>query len=390
MLLENLRWILGNSFSRRFGARRGSAGPGWAWHGMAGQGVARQGKHRWSNVMKIALLHRHHKDRIKETNAAFPFLEAKGIDVLTFKKFDRTGNKFWKSILWIFYAPLLVFGKGYDVIYCDDSMPFYPILVKFASPNSKLVLRIGDFHLMYYTSGWLYEFLHFFEKIGWRIADWILPISKEMYWEIIKGIEINESYGRYDRINNDPVVPKVHTILDPVNENDFLEENAGNKNIVMFHGVLTKNKGIDVLIESARKLKNISFVIYGDGPDRKRLENISPSNIFFQGWISFDRMPQAIATCTIGVALRSDNAGNEYVVTSPFLQYGICGKPCLVTRREVFGDYPWQFSGVDEMVEKIKYLIAYPEEGKKLKNYIIKNHDAKKIADEIWQILKSL
>ena len=159
---------------------------------------------------KIALLHRYPADQIKSTNAAFPYLvydysipcdfspfavnswPKKRMDILTFKKFDRLSKhkKFWKSLLWIFYAPCLVFGKGYDVIYCDDSYPFYPIFVKLASPWSKVVLRIGDFHLMYYYSGWAYKFLHFFEKIGWKMADRIIAISMPM------AVKINwESFG---------------------------------------------------------------------------------------------------------------------------------------------------------------------------------------------------
>src|SRR3990167_9192998 len=100
---------------------------------------------------KIALLHRYPAERIKETNAAFPYLRDKGIDVLTFKTFDRTGHwkKFFKSLAWIFYAPFLVMGKRYDVIYCDDSYPFYPLLVKLMSPWSRVVTRLGGFHLMY-------------------------------------------------------------------------------------------------------------------------------------------------------------------------------------------------------------------------------------------------
>ena len=99
---------------------------------------------------KIALLHRYPSDRIKETNAAFPYLKEKGIDVLTFKTFDRTGKwgKFFKSLAWIFYAPMLVFGKEYDAIYCDDSYPFYPALVKIVSPESRGIIRLGDLHLM--------------------------------------------------------------------------------------------------------------------------------------------------------------------------------------------------------------------------------------------------
>lgn len=322
---------------------------------------------------KIALLHRHSKDRIKETNAAFPYLEAKGIDVLTYKTFDRMipFKKAIKDLFWIVYAPFLVFGKKYDVIYCDDSFPFYPALVKLVSPKSKVVIRIGDFHLMYYYSGLAYNILHFFEKIGWRMADEIIAISVEMAGKI------REEINKYVHVAEDPVDPKDFPIID--------QKNYGT---VMFHGTLTRNKNVDILLEAARRMPKVNFVVIGDGPDRSRLESLSPYNVFFKGWVPFKSISRYIATCAMGVALRSDNQGNEYVVTSPFLQYGIMGKPCLVTRRKVFGNYEWQFSGVDEFIEKAEKLLRTPyEEGQKLREYILKNHDAEKIAGEIWSLL---
>ena len=326
---------------------------------------------------KIALLHRYPKDSIKETNAAFPYLEEKGIDVLTFKTFDRTSQwkKFFKSLLWIVYAPLLVFGKGYDVIYCDDSYPFYPALVKLVSPKSKVVIRLGDLHLMYYYSGLVYQVLHFFEKIAWRMADYVIPISVEMERFLIP-LCAKKSY-----IN-------IIEILDPVDPKDFPILDSKHHGTVMFHGLLVKNKNVDIMLEAARRMPEVNFVVIGDGPDRKRLEDLAPINVFFKGWVPFKSMSRHIATCAVGLALRSDNPGNEYVVTSPFLQYGIMGKPCLVTRRKVFGDYEWQFSGVDELVSKLKILLMSPfKHGESLREYVLKNHDAKKIGDTIWNLL---
>jgi len=325
---------------------------------------------------KIALLHRYPANQIKETNAAFPYLKGKGIDVLTFRKFDKLNHrkKFWKSIAWIFYAPLLVLGKGYDVIYCDDSYPFYPALVKLASPKSKVVLRIGDFHLMYYYSGLVYRILHFFEKITWKIADEILAISEEMRCRI-----------EYE------IGKKVMTVLDPVEERDFLSANTlkTKEKIVMFHGLLNRNKNIDVLLAAARRMPEISFWIVGDGPDCARLKNIAPKNVSFKGWQPYSHMYSFINNCDIGIALRSDNPGNDFVVTSPFLQYGVMGKPCLVTRRRVFGAYEWQFSNVDQLIEKIKIIFQKPGEGEKLRRYILKHHRAEDVAEKIWSLLLS-
>jgi len=322
---------------------------------------------------KIALLHRYPADRIQETNAAFPYLQEKGIDVLTFKSFNRISKwrKFFKSMAWIVYAPLLVAGKGYDVIYCDDSYPFYPALVKLVSPKSKVVIRLGDLHLMYYCSGLIYQILHFFEKIAWNMADEIITISEAMTKHLI------DETGR-----------GICTILDPVDPGDFPVNGYKSHGTIMFHGLLTKNKNVDILLEAARRLPKMNFVVIGDGPDRWRLESNAPHNVFFKGWIPFANISRYIATCAMGVALRSDNPGNEYVVTSAFLQYGVMGKPCLVTRRKVFGNYEWQFSTVDEMVEKIKLLMMRPwEEGQKLREYVLENHDAKKIAEQIWSVL---
>ena len=325
---------------------------------------------------KIALLHRYPKDQIQETNASFRYLKNNGLDVLTFKKFERLSKwkKFFKSIAWIFYAPSLVIGRGYDVIYCDDSYPIYPALVKAVSPCSKVVIRLGDIHLLYYYKGWVYKALHFLEKIAWIMADEIVAISEAM------ADYIEQEIGRRPKVALDPVDPK-----------DFPKKYSYNSGDIMFHGTLTKNKNVDVLLEAAKLLPDRDFTIIGEGPDYQRLKKNAPTNVYFQGWVPFRDMWLHIGSCSIGVALRSDNPGNEYVVTSPFLQYGVMGKPCLVTKRKVFGDYEWQFSTAQELADKIKALSPQEIliEGWKLREYVVKHHSAEKIAEEIWCLLQS-
>ena len=330
--------------------------------------------------MRIGIMHRYPLKQIKETNASINFLidrikkEGHTVDVLTFKKFDRVNSylKFWKGLFWIFYAPILLIGKKYDVLYLDDSMPFYGAFVKLVSPKSKVVLRIGDFHLMYYYSGWAYKFLHFFEKIGWLLADEIVAISEAMAEKICEEVKPH----------------KVSVVLDPVDPNDFPMAGAGDGS-VMFHGTITRNKNLDLLIEAAYLLPKVDFVIIGDGPDLKRLKKFAPDNVFFDGWIPFKDVWKKISKCSIGVALRSDNPGNEYVVTSPFIQYGIIGKPCLVTKRKVFGNYHWQFSTARQMADKIEDLLTAEIDSKGLRELFIRRHGAEKIAEEIWALLQA-
>ena len=327
--------------------------------------------------MKIAILHRFPEEEIKQTNAAFPFINRKGVDVLTFKAFNRVSSK-WKllkSFIWIFYAQSLI-KKYYDVIYCDDSFPFYPIFVKMFNRKSKVVLRLGDFHLMYYTWGKLYKFLHFFERIGWKMADEIYVISKPMA-TLVK-YEIGD------------ISQKVKIILDPVNPDDFIiEEKTENKKVVMFHGLLIKNKNVDVLLQASHILPEIEFWIVGDGPDKERLETFAPKNVIFFGWKPFKDIPKLISQCDVGVATRSTNLGNQFVVTSPFLQYSVMAKPCIVSRRIVFEDmgYKHMFVNALELAQQIEALIDDKTEGKKMRQYILENHNAKDIGEEIWNAL---
>lgn len=320
---------------------------------------------------KIAILHRYPREQIRETNAAFPYL-SRDEEVLTYATFDRIHNwkKILKSFAWIFYAPLLVIGKGYKVIYCDDSFPFYPALVKLASPRSKVIVRMGDFHLMYYFTGPLYWFLHFFEWIEWNMVDGIIAISEAMA----------------DQIRRETKT-KVMIALDPVDPDNFPISHEEDHGTVMFHGLLTKNKNVDILLEAAKKLPKVLFMIVGDGPDRERLEKIAPHNVRFTGWVPFHKIVKILNTCSVGVALRSDNPGNEYVVTSPFLQYSILAKPCLVTKRKVYGDYPWQFTTSDDLVHGINALMEKKGEGKKMREYVLKYHNAKDIGNQIWDLL---
>jgi len=341
---------------------------------------------------KIAILHRYPEEQIPQTNAAFPYIAYnqdiywkisddddahKRCDALTFKTFNRLNQwqRILKSVLWIFYAPMLVIGRGYDVIYCDDSFPYYSALVKLVSPRSKVIKRMGDFHLMYYLKGWVYDFFHLFETWEWEVIDGIFAISEPM------ADEIEWKVGYRPVVINDPVDLEAFHPKEKHTDRGFSDG-------VRFHGFLTKNKGIDTLLRAARLLPAVKFVIGGDGPDKKRLESIAPANVHFEGWQ--EDIGTFIRWAKIGIAIRGKNPGNQFVVTSPYLQYGACGKPCIVSKRKVFGDYEWQFTDAKDLAEKIERLMPIAtEEGEKLRKHIVENHDARKIGEEIWYRLSS-
>ncbi len=59
---------------------------------------------------------------------------------------------------------------------------------------------------------------------------------------------------------------------------------------------LVPYKRVDIAIEAFNELK-LPLKIVGDGPLRKRLENMAQPNIEFLGWISDERLPRLYASC---------------------------------------------------------------------------------------------
>lgn len=328
--------------------------------------------------MRICILHRYPANEIKATNASFNhfvsrlFARGHSVDIKTFRKFSRFRNKWWKSLLWIFYAPLLVAGFEYDLIYCDDSLPFYAGLVKLVSPRSKVVKRMGDFHLMYYFSGFLYDLLHLFERWEWKKCDLLLPVSAAMWNQMVR-----EGFH------------KVRVVKDPVDLTDFDIGEFDPRWDVMFHGYLNKNKGVEMVLEAAKRLSHLKFCIIGDGPAAAALEKAAPKNVEFIGWFPYKDIPFLLKATKIGLAIRNKNPGNEYVYTQPYLQYCAASRPVLVSDRKVFADYPWRFNSVDELVKLIRNFTRanFNWEGAcKLCRDRAEAHDAKRIAEYLVDI----
>src|SRR5439155_25905509 len=60
---------------------------------------------------------------------------------------------------------------------------------------------------------------------------------------------------------------------------------------------LDRAKRIDLLIEAAARVPNLRIVIAGDGPDRKRLEQLANGRVEFVGRVSDDELADLYARC---------------------------------------------------------------------------------------------
>lgn len=355
--------------------------------------------------MKICILHRYPPSEIKGTNPSFLYFLKElakrnhKVLIVTFSgkinnygsrdlefcplniKFNRANNidKWIKSLLFIFISPFKVRNLNLhhtiDIVYCDDSLPFYPFLVKFVS-GIQTVMRLGDLQTAYifYDRGRLgkliYRFIHWFEKFTWEKIDGIIAISKSFREFLIKeGIKQNKISVVNESIDIEAFCKKIHR------EDIRLKFDLADVPIIMFHGLVSRIKGLDILLKAAqdilKEFPDAMVMIVGDGPELSRLKRLCQSlniskSVIFTGWVPFNQIQYYIAACDIGVPLRSNNLGNNFVVTTALLQYWAVAKPIVAPRLTavedliVDGEDGFLFDPNDSnmLANKIKQLLA--------------------------------
>lgn len=130
---------------------------------------------------------------------------------------------------------------------------------------------------------------------------------------------------------------------------------------VLFVGRIAKQKGIEYLIEAARNLPEVKFVIVGTGEEEKNLKKTSPSNVQFTGFLPekklLDVYSRALIFClpsigeTFGfVQLEAMASGCSIVSTVPLDYKGI----------------KVEIGNVKQLTEAISYLIKNQKTAEKM------------------------
>lgn len=344
-------------------------------------------------MKKILVLHRYPPLQVIGTNASFlKFLEKLSrenfeVHYLTYKEnsvkkeeldkvllhnlpiyFNRGKNfdRVAKTYFWIFIAPiytaLLNIRYKYDLIYCDDSVPYYGFLTKILNFRTKVVIRLGDLQIAYNYADerpGLYRFLLKIELFMWKFLDGLVPISNS-YKKFLKDLGIKEE--------------KLRVVRESINtKNAVSKYTLGDKEVFAYHGALLKCKGLPVLIKAFNKFlnhnENSKLIIAGGGPEEAKLKDLCKSlgckdKVSFTGWYNHNELRNILNDVSITIAMRSSNIGNNFVVTTSLLENWIMKKPVIVPKlmalEEVVNDSQnglfFEPDNVVDLYEKMKYL----------------------------------
>jgi glycosyltransferase involved in cell wall biosynthesis len=316
-------------------------------------------------MKKILVLHRYPPRQVVGTNASFlEFLEElvrQDFEVfyLTYRENERfpkdiegvkfvrlpfrfnRGNSFdkiFKTYLWMLLAPIYVrFLQNkhkLDLVYCDDSVPYYGYFAKLLSPRSKVVIRLGDLQSGY---KWAEDNPEFFEKaLKWETKMWkklngVITISEPFKDFIIKrGVKED----------------KINVVKESINlkNTDFSDIHVPKTGKFMFHGSMAKCKGLETLLEAFKifhnKYPETELIVAGGGEVEEEIQNyaqeIGIENTTFTGWYDHAKLARLMKDIQISIVMRSANMANDFVVTTCLLENWAYKKPVIVPNLAAF------------------------------------------------------
>ena len=190
----------------------------------------------------------------------------------------------------------------------------------------------------------------------------------------------------------------------PMDKSLKLQKELGieqNDKVLIFVGTIYTFAGIENIINKFSLLeKNVKFIIVGGGPNFNRIKLQIQSkklekNILLLGFIPQSLIAKYIALADICVNPFEINQVTNRILPTKILEYLACRKPVLSTplkgTKEILLNekYGIIYSDESNFVENLSILLndklRFDEVSKKGYEYVIKNHDWKKLSIELIQ-----
>lgn len=158
--------------------------------------------------------------------------------------------------------------------------------------------------------------------------------------------------------------------------------------IVLFVGRMAKQKGLDYLIDAARELPDVRFVLAGRGEEERRLKSIAPPNVEFLGFVKERELIELYARAQV-FCLPSVGEGFGLVL----LEAMASGCAIVSTVPLDYNGIKVKIANIEQLKKGIRYLIANPNVAIRMgKNNVkkVKQYDWDNFIKELIKIYREV
>ncbi len=242
-------------------------------------------------------------------------------------------------ILSCYWVTKLHFRKRYDIIHVH-SVPDFEVFAALVPKllGAKIILDIHDIVPEFYAQKFsvnqnslIVKALKLIEKISIKFSNHVI-IANDLWRDKLIKRSIRED--KCTTLLNFPD-PKIFKRKNHVKYSNFT---------LIYHGLLAKHQGLDIAIKAVNSLKDeiplLELVIYGKGPDRQRLGNLTKEmhledRIIFNDSVPVDLIPDIISKAHIGVVPKRGGDFSGEAFSTKILEFIAVGVPVIAARNRI-------------------------------------------------------
>jgi len=272
-----------------------------------------------------------------------------------------------------FLVSILYFKKRYDIIHVNtlpDFLVFSTLFVKLL--GAKIILDMHEiapefFQVKFNKSenNISIRFLKIIEKLSLSFCDHSLTVT-----EAIKNIFLKRaiSKNKIDVIMNvpDKIVEKETTKLD-----------YSDRFNLVYHGTLTELYSLEQIITALSKLikriPHVKLYVYGEGPSKQKLEELSASldleeYVSFKDYLPHQQILEILLDMDVGVLPINRNPFIDLSFSNKLGEYVSIGLPVIISKIPSIMYYFSEKSlfycdnNIDQICDQLEYIFKNPDE----------------------------
>ena len=258
-----------------------------------------------------------------------------GIKIKRFNYLNRkvTTSKLAKLKIYLSWIKEVAdYVKKFDILHCNDlnTLPIGFIVKKFYNKNIKIVYDAHEYETEINGLGGIQKILtKILEKFLIRYADKVICVSESIAQEYKKLYPFIEKPAL---VLNTPPYKKIE-------KKDKFREELGiekEKTIFLYQGGLSSGRGIEILIDTFRSIKDDKAVIVfmGYGPLEKEVKKASEEydNIYFYPAVSPDVLLDYTSSADFGISTIEDSClSYRYCLPNKTFEYLMAEIPLIVS-----------------------------------------------------------